>query len=87
MRENVSSAAVSFHYVKPWRQMVLHYLIYNVTKYGIDEKYLQLPKERPANRKYENLFRANALLPETINNSNVTTDINKNITLQNLVHN
>lgn len=85
MRENCSSAAVSFHYIKPWRQLALHYIIYNVTKYGIEDKYLQLPKERPANRRYENVFRANALKPETTTKAILTTDIKKNITIQNVV--
>lgn len=79
MRENVSSAAVSFHYIKPWRQLTLHYLIYNLTKYGIEEKYLQLPKERPANRKYENLLLYNALGPEATTNASIPANIKKNI--------
>lgn len=85
MTENVSSVAVSFHYIKPWRQILLHYVIYNVTKYGIEQKYLPLPKERPANRKYENVLRANALYLETIPETNLTTVTNTNITNPHIV--
>lgn len=75
MNDNCSSSAVSFHYIDPWNMLLMNYLLYNVTRYGVEEKYLELPKERPANHKYEYIRNANIWKPETTTIKSKTNQI------------